>query len=317
VIQHPRRVTSEWAWTWPSLAELAERQSDVVNRAQLDGCGTGRHAIDRHVKARRWQLVGPRVVVLHSGPLTRLQRRWVGVLHAGDSACLAGLTAAEAGSLAGWERDATHVLVPKGARVPRLDGVVVHESRRFDVSDIHPARLPPQTRMSRSLVDAATWPPRPGPACGLLAAGIQQRLARTADLRAALDQAGQIRHVRLLRCALADVEGGSHSLAEINLVRLCRRHRLRPPDEQQFRHDQEGRRRYLDATWLLRDGRRLVLEVDGGLHLRIDAWWSDMARERDVVIRVGQVLRCSSVEIRVRPDAVARDLARAGVPRAS
>jgi very-short-patch-repair endonuclease len=169
-------------------------------------------------------------------------------------------------------------------------------------------------------VHSSTQPPGcqdPDPPADCLAAGIQQRLARTADLRAALDQAGQIRHVRLLRCALADVEGGSHSLAEINLVRLCRRHRLRPPDEQQFRHDQEGRRRYLDATWLLRDGRRLVLEVDGGLHLRIDAWWSDMARERDVVIRVGQVLRCSSVEIRVRPDAVAHDLARAGVPRAS
>jgi hypothetical protein len=171
--------------------------------------------------------------------------------------------------------------------------------------------------MSRSLVDAAAWLARAGPACGLLAAGVQQRLARVPDLRDALDQAGQVRHVRLLRCVLADIEGGAESLAEINLVRLCRKRRLLPPQEQQVRYDAAGRRRYLDATWTRKGGRLLVLEVDGGLHLRIDRWWQDMARERDVVIRVGQVLRCSSIEIRLRPDAVAHDLARAGVPRAT
>lgn len=297
-----------------ALAEVVVRQSSVVSRAQLTALGVDRRVPSRRIAAGRWQAVGPRVVVFHGGPLTQQQRWWVGVLHAGPGACLAGLSAAGAGGLTGWERVDTHVVVPKGTRVPRLDGLVVHESRRLGAADVHPVRLPPQTRMARSLIDGAAWMARAEHGCGVLAAGVQQRLVRPGELRAALGAVGSVRHRRILAGVLGDIEGGAHSLAEISVVRLCRRAGLVAPSEQQFRYEASGRCRYLDAVWWLSDGSRLVLEVDGGLHLRVGSWWRDLSRERDIVIRVGRVLRCSTVEIRVQPDAIAGDLARAGVP---
>ncbi|HZC26258.1 MAG TPA: hypothetical protein VE287_04500, partial [Actinopolymorphaceae bacterium] len=125
------------ASTWPGLHELGESQAGVVSRSQLARCGTGRQAIRKQIIAGRWRPAGPRVVVLHTGQLTRTQQWWIAVLHAGQSACLAGHTAAEAAGLTGWEREPTHVLVPKGARVPCLAGAVIHESRRFSAADIH------------------------------------------------------------------------------------------------------------------------------------------------------------------------------------
>jgi hypothetical protein len=250
-------VTYAYPASWAGFRDLAEAQARVLSRSQLRECGVTRRAIRKHLMAGRWRLAGPRVVVLHTGELTRLQSWWVGILHAGRSACLAGLSASEAAGLIGWEREATHVLVPKGARIPRLPGVIVHESRRFGPADIHPVRRPPQTRIARSLVDAAVWMADAGAGCGLLAAGVQQRLTRIADLQAALDQAGQVRHKQIMRQALADIDGGAHSLAEIDLVRLCRRYGLQRPTYQQYRSDAAGRRRYLDAVWAFPGGEPL------------------------------------------------------------
>ena len=251
--------------------------------------------------------------MFHNGELTRTQRWWSAVLNAGPEGMLCGLSAAEAVGLKGWESDSAHVVVPKGVRVPPLEGVRLHESRRLQPTDRHPVRLPPQTRLPRSLVDAAGWSVKPEVGCAILAAGVQQRLTRVTDLRVELSAAGQIAHSRILRLALHDIEGGSHSLSEINFVRLCRQFGLPTPERQVVRRDRQGRRRYLDAYFRLADGTVLVVEVDGGLHLRIGPWWEDMARERDVVISTGKVLRCSSVEIRLHPEQIARDLRRAGV----
>ena len=89
------------------------------------------------------------------------------------------------------------------------------------------------------------------------------------------------------------------------------------PSSQQFRIDQSGRRRYIDAVWDLPDGDRLVLEVDGALHMQVSSWWKDLERERAVVLSVGRVLRCSATELRLHPDTIVANLVRAGVPRRS
>lgn len=95
------RTTAPDPWLRPGLSvdDLAREQDDVVSRAQLLRAGVSRHAVRSQVQSRRWQLVGPRVVVLHTGPLAARQRWWVAVLHAGPRATLCGISAALAEGL--------------------------------------------------------------------------------------------------------------------------------------------------------------------------------------------------------------------------
>jgi hypothetical protein len=255
------------------LVALAERQHGVIGRRQLREFGIAWRRADDEIREQRWQARGNRVIVMHNGELTRVQQWWTGVIHAGPRAVLCGLSAAEAGGLKGWETDVSHVAVGKGVRVPKLDGLKVHESRRLKRSDRHPARALPQTPLPRSLIDGATWCPEPQLGCAVLAAGVQQRLVRVPDLRSELAAAGEVAHAKILRLTLDDIAGGSHSLAEIDFFRLCQRFGLPAPERQVIRRDAQGRRRYLDAYFRLRDGSVLVVEVDGGLHLRIGSWW--------------------------------------------
>jgi very-short-patch-repair endonuclease len=59
----------------------------------------------------------------------------------------------------------------------------------------------------------------------------------------------------------------------------------------------------------------VVLEVDGSHHFEVPSWQADMRRERAVVIGGAQVLRATSVEVRVEPAQIVNDLVAIGVPR--
>lgn len=299
----------------PGLSDIACLQAGVVRREQLAALGLDHRGVHRHVQASRWTVWGSRIVVLQNVAPTRTQLWWAGVLHAGPGSALASLTALEAAGLTGFEdRDWTHVIVARGARVPSRPGLVVHESRRLSADDIHPGRTLPQLRPARASVDAASWTRQPRRAIAILAATVQQRLCRPDQLHEACASAGRIRQLNLIRLHLDDIAGGAEALSEIDLVRLCRAFGLQPPVQQQVRRDVDGRRRYLDCLWELPDGSRLVLEVDGAHHLSVEQWSRDMQRERGLVLRVGRVLRCSAFEARNEQSALADDLRAAGVP---
>src|SRR5512146_1646156 len=85
------------------VVRLAREQEGVVSRAQLRAVGFTRFQLRNRIEAHRWQRIGPRVAVLHTGPLTRRQRWWVGVLHGGPRSVLTALTALEAEGLQGFE----------------------------------------------------------------------------------------------------------------------------------------------------------------------------------------------------------------------
>jgi hypothetical protein len=158
-------------------------QDDVLTRVQLDVAGYDRHAVRSNLDAGRWQRAAPNVVVLHNGPVTERQRQWVAVLAQNGPAALAGLTAATAHGLTGFESDVVHIVIPTTMRPHRLPGVRVHVSRRYDAFDLHETRTPPQVRVERALVDAAAWSASPRKACGILAAGTQQHLTTASRLR--------------------------------------------------------------------------------------------------------------------------------------
>lgn len=278
------------------LGAVARDQNGVARRSQLAALGVSKHVVENMLDSRRWTAYGPLALALHNGPLTQRQRMWVTVMNVSDAVGLAARTAAAEYGLAGWEADCIEIVVPRGAKVPRVRGidVKVHESRRFTAGDIHPGRQLPVVTVERALVDAAVWSASPRTACGILAAGVQQRLTAPGRLLDELSLAGKVRHRKVLAAALADIEGGAHAVSELDFLRFCRRHGLPRPVLQQVRTDPAGRRRYLDATFRRCDGELLRVEIDGALHLVVRTYWDDMSRGNELVLGGERVLRLPS-----------------------
>lgn len=285
-------------------------QVGVATRLDLRRGGFTPDAIKAHLAARRWQSVG-RAVVLTTRELTRAQQRVVALINCGPTAALTGLTAAETFGLTGWERAEIHVVASSGARVHAAPGlpVVVHRVRHWSTVDLHPTGR--RVRLGAALVTAAGDCGAARPACALFAAAVQQRLLRPDALRVALAAAPRVRHRRLLAAAIEDIEMGAGALSEIDFLRLCRRHRLPLPRLQQVRCGPGGRRRYLDAEWVRSDGRRVVTEVDGAIHLQPLNWIADQLRQNEIALANSIVLRFPAVVVRTDEAAVAGQLRRA------
>ena len=260
--------------------------------------------------ARRWQRVG-RAIVLHNAELTPDERNVAALINAGPRSLLTGFTAAFAYGLRGWERPWTDVLVPAGARIRRVPSLPVRVHYTGAWESVRTNRSRWTEALAPALLRAAGTLAGPRAACGLLAASVQQRLLRPSALIDALQTAPRVRHRAQLLAATHDIAQGAQALSEIDFGRLCRRAGLPPPERQQVRRDRFGRRRYLDAEWVRRrDGRRVVAEVDGALHLIVQRWWDDQLRQNEVVIAGDAVLRFPSVLVRCEQALVIDQLAR-------
>jgi hypothetical protein len=140
--------------------------------------------------------------------------------------------------------------------------------------------------MARSLVDAAVWMATDRGAQAVLAAGVQQRLVRIADLSATMARNQRLPRRGMITDTLEDIAGGAHALSEP------------PPDRQASRTDSAGRRRWLDAVW---KAARLVVEVDGRHHMDAAQYWADMDRDNDLTVDGYRVLRFPRVPREVPP----------------
>jgi hypothetical protein len=264
--------------------------------------------VDAQLDARRWQRVG-RALVLHNGRVHDDERIRIALINCGPRAVVTAFTAAESCGLTGWHRSAVHVLVPAGARILRPPGLElrVHWTGAW--------RTTPRSRgvhaLAPALALAAATFRSVRPAVGILAAGVQQRLVRSDDLLAAVVGAPRMRHRSALLTALHDIAQGAEALSEIDFARLCRRHGLPEPIRQGVRRELSGRRRYLDAEWVTRTGRRLVAEVDGALHLTAQTWWADQQRQNEITLADHIVLRFPSIVVRTDEATVAAQLRRA------
>lgn len=281
----------------------------VSTWARLRAAGHTSAHIRAQLHAGRWRRYG-HAIVLHNGPLSRDQRWHVALLHAGPRALFTGLTALTGYGLQGWERDEVDVLVPQGARV-LTSPVPLRVRRTRDWSHVQRDLSRPIHARQHAVLCATAGFRAWRPACGVLISSVQQRIVNVAKLRAALDEAPRLRHRQLLIQTLGDMEQGAQALSEIDLVRLCRRHGLPPPNQQSVRRDASGRRRYLDATWRRADGRLVVVEVDGAVHLDQRRWWDDQLRQNEVTLGNAIVLRYPSVVLRREQELVATQLARA------
>ena len=292
-----------------ALRALPDSDRQVFSPPQLLARGISRSQLTANLAANRWQRVGG-AVVLHRGALTRDERWRAALINAGRSCVLTAFTAAELLGLEGWKRDEIHVLGPRGAVLASDHGLSIrlHRTRHWPPRQ---AGSRPCQALPDALVVAAGTFAQTRPACGLLAAAVQQRLVSVPALRSALDASPRVRHRGELRLAVADIAGGADALSEIDFVRLCRKAGLPPPEQQQVRIDSAGRRRYVDASWRRADGRVVVVEIDGALHLSPRRWWDDQLRQNELVLGEALVLRFPSVMVRAEEATVMRQVRRA------
>jgi hypothetical protein len=296
-----------------ALDQLLSRQDGVLD-SQTVLAYLSPAAIRWRVRSGRWQQPCRGVLVTHSGPLTDGQMLWVAILWAGSGAALAGLTAARLGGLHGFDNwtDAIHLLVPasRTAREVRPPmRLAVHYSRNLTPADLHPVRQPPQTKIARSLVDAAAWARTDRGAQAVLAAGVQQRLVRIADLATEVERNEKVRRRRLMRETLEDITGGAHALSEIDFTKLVvRQFGLPEPDRQIPRRDAQGKRRWLDVVW---EQAGLIVEIDGAGHIDVLQYWDDMDRGNDLTLKHYRILRYASFVIRYQPEYVANQIRQA------
>jgi hypothetical protein len=266
------------------------------------------------VSSGRWQKPSHGVIVAQSGPLTERQTLRAALLRAGPRAVLAGLTAARLDGFKGFDDKTTianrpiFLLVPYGykQRNPPLGlTVVTRYSQLLADEDVHPTRQPRRTRIARSLIDAAAWMPTDRGAAAILAAGVQQGLARPADLQWVADRIETLRRRKLIAETLDDIAGGSQALSELDFIRLVvRACELPEPSRQVARRDARGRRRWTDVMW---DECKIVVEIDGAQHTEDPLQrWDDMERDIDLGLDGYLTLRFPAWLVRTNPEYVAR-----------
>lgn len=283
------------------LEELASAQDGGASRAQLATVGIDRWRIRNAVKARRWQTIGPTVVVLHNGPLTWRQRCWSALLNAGPEAALSGRSALALAGMRSEHQAAIEIVVGRGQRVTPVPGVVMTRTRHHVESQGAPARQPPAT----AAVHAAIRAPTIAVGGGLLASTVQQGLAPASALRAALVDAGAVRYRRTLFGVINDIEAGSQAFSELNMSRLCRGAGLPTPRHQSVRTDNDGRRRFMDL-----DLGGLLIEIDGAPHLDVVRQTDDCFRQNERTLASEPLLRFTGLAVRTEPDRVLAQIRR-------
>ncbi len=286
----------------------------MLSQAQLTELRLSRSFVRNQLRARRWAQRTSSVFSTTTGPLSREQRLWQAVLHAGPTALIGGLTAAELHGMKNWSRDDITVLVDDELSFDPIEGVRFFRSRRQLVS-MRSARALPLSQLEPAVLLFAGYEPNRRTAHGAVAATVQQRLTTPDRLSGWLARMTPLRRAPELRLLLQDIAGGAHSLSEIDLRRACKEFAVAPPRGQKGRRDRQGRRRWTDAEWNLPGGWVLVLEVDGAFHDDVLQAAADKSRHRKLSTRQRIVVSCSAYELRHDPGSVMEDLIAFGVPR--
>lgn len=299
-----------------SWREVAAAQEGLLARRQLRALDIDRHRIRNNVAAGRWSELSDNVVATTTGTLTADQIRWLGVLHAGPQAVVGDLSAAELLGLRTWHPDATTILIPQRLDIDEdVPGIRFVRTRRPIATYRHPGRDLPVCRIEPAVLHFAAYQHSRRTAQGVLAATVQQRLARPVSLLTWLAAMRPLRWAPMFRQVLGEIAGGAESMAELDVGAMCASTGLAPPTRQTRRTDTSGRTRFTDCEWRLPDGRIVVLEVDGAFHMDVEHGEDDPARQRGLTTTDRVVVRCTARELRDHPERVAADLLVLGVPR--
>lgn len=294
--------------------QLADAQAGMLSRRQLLGLNVTESELRHHVSMERWAARSSGVISTTTGPLSQEQRLWLGVLHAGPTAMVGGLNAAEHLGLRGWHRDDVTILVSNPMSFEPLAGYRFFRTRRPFKLLVSPGELP-VCRIEPAVLLFASTEPHLRTALGAVTATVQQRRTTPDTLLEWIALLAPLRRARQFRDLLRDVADGAQSLAEVDFRKACRAFGLRTPRSQRSRLDSRGRKRYTDCEWRLEDGREVILEIDGAFHDDVLQATDDRARNRRLAGPGRIVVQCTAWEVRHEPESLIEDLIALGVPR--
>lgn len=220
------------------------------------------------------------VVVMHNGPMTPEQAEWVAILRAGRGAVLAALSGMRKARVKIDPPARPQVVIPWWRTSLHTALADVRRSRLMSALEVHPTRQPPQFRLARATIDAASLARRPDDVRSVLCAPIQQRRLLPDQLRAATLRLGPVTGRGLILRTVDDLELGAQSIHELRFTRGLRRAGLPQPDRQVWRTHPDGRA-YLDCAW---DDYNLHAEIDGLAHRLVGQWVADIDRTNELEI---------------------------------
>lgn len=280
------------------IERLAAEQAGILSRPQLYAAGLTRWEVRANLAADRWQRIGPQTVSLITGPLGPAASDWVAVLEGGPRAFLDGASSLRAAGLLRFDVPVIRVSVPRGARVRRVRGVDVRQTRRWAPDDLAPGTGVPRSRTEVAAVRAALWARSDRQAVLVLTMTVQQGLCTATDLGVEALRVRRDRRRALLHAVILDLGAGVRSLGEYDFARECRRRGLPEPSRQVLRRGRGGAY-YLDVIW---EEWALVVEIDGIQHGWAQNVVPDALRQNEVTLQNATVLRLPLLGLRVAAD---------------
>lgn len=198
------------------FAETAQRQQQIVTRAQLLAAGFDDMHLYRQARRGLWQRVLPATYALVTGTLTDEQRRISAALYVGRDAQVTGLAALTwYGFRQSPRTDDVHLIVPHHARRRTAGHAVVARALALDPrarrTELYPVCSP-----ARAVVDAARDLRHLRPVRAIVAEAVQRGFT---DLGALDEEIRRARRSRtaLVRRAFAEVADGTRSAPEAEL----------------------------------------------------------------------------------------------------
>lgn len=282
-----------------AAAALLRQQRGVIARWQGESVGLGTRAMARACGAGGgWQSLGPRTYLASSVVPSAAQWRVAACLEAGRVGVLSGAAGLVEHGWKGESNRPVDVVVRPGWR---RAGSTVPIWVRLHQSSVTSTRLAavPVVSPSRAAVDAVAWARSDREAAFILLSALQQRVLRT-DLVERELRRRRVRRATLLREVVGDFRVGSHTLSERTFARLCRREALPTPTRQVVRR-LKGRSVVTDAEFESRDGRTVIVEIDGAHHAELGEWIADNARHNKLAARGLILLRVTALELRYDP----------------
>ena len=260
---------------WVGLRRRADAQCDLLSRAQCLAAGMSPDAVEWRVGSGRWTRVHPGVFLTKPGRDDWNGRAMAALLHAlsgapAADAALCGRSAAHLWGLEPKPPGIVEIVIPERRRVVAPAGVSVRRAFRFDAM-VDDRAYPWRTSVASTLLDVGAKGSALD-AVAVIARAVQKEVVTTREVAQELGARAGHRHSRVLRRALADVEAGGQSGAEVLYIRDVERAHGLPVAIRQAPSD-HGSRRYHDNEY---EAFGVIVEVDGRLgHER----WTDRVRD--------------------------------------
>jgi len=264
-----------------AIARIAERQHGIATSAQLVSAGLSPAAIAKRVRAGRLHRVHRGVYAVGYPAVAREARWMAAVLACGPGSLLSHRSAAELWELLRPAEGPIEVTVPTQNGRRRRANLVIHRC----------AALPPTAHTVRNLIPVTA----PWRTIEDLRGAVPPRLHRRA-----------IRQAEVRRFALGPRTDGDRTRSDLerDFLRLCRRHRI-PPPEVNVRIG----RWTVDFLWR---AERVVVETDSWrFHGGSIAYEDDHVRNLDLRRGGYTVFRFTERQVHQEADVVVADLCEA------